>query len=106
MRRGRVVRCRRKKADRAPWPNLLVPWGLRFQADSGYAPAKESLKEFERRGFTLADTAAVSNSAHDTKASKSSSTNLQLTFLNFSPDTVKHTPDSLLVEDVMKAASI
>jgi TPR repeat protein len=89
--------------------NLVVPrdWDEAYRwvkraADSGYAPAKESLKEFERRGH---------GHPHDTSFAKStlsgsvqSSSAIQLTFLNFSPDTARTIPDSVLLDDALKAA--
>ena len=92
--------------------NLVVPkdWSeayrwVKLAADSGYAPAKESLKEFERRGYhSQSDTTQVASTG-DAQAASHSGT-LQLPFLNFSPDTVKQAPDSILVDDVLKAAAL
>ncbi len=92
--------------------NLVVPkntseayrW-MKLAADSGYAPARESLKEFERRGFGAAEPASTEMSQGDSSAALQRGA-IQLMFLNFSDDTVKVAPDSVLVADGMKAAAL
>ncbi|MDL1894296.1 SEL1-like repeat protein [Sphingobacteriales bacterium CHB3] len=92
--------------------NLVVPqdWNeayrwVRLAADSGYTPAKESLKEFEKRGIRPpADTTNRQTSATSPAQSSTPSTGIQLQFLNFSQDTVKAPGDSVLFEDAVKAA--
>ncbi len=92
--------------------NLVVPkntgeayrW-MKLAADSGYAPARESLKEFERRGFGTADPAPAEMLQSDSSATLQRGA-IQLMFLNFSDDTVKAAPDSVLVADGMKAATL
>lgn len=90
--------------------NLVVPkdWDeayrwVKLAADSGYVPAKESLKEFERRGY---HSSADTNHAASSGDAPSYSGTFQLPFLNFSPDTIKQAPDSILVDDVLKAAAL
>ncbi|MEO8166864.1 MAG: tetratricopeptide repeat protein, partial [bacterium] len=90
--------------------NLVVPrdWNAAYKwvklaADSGYVPAKESLKEFERRGYhSPSDT----NRAGTPGDAPSYSGTFQLPFLNFSPDTIKQAPDSILVDDALKTAAL
>lgn len=94
--------------------NLVVPkdWNeayrwVKLAADSGYIPAKESLKEFERRGYhSPADTSRAALPGDTQHPPSSHSGTLQLPFLNFSPDTVKQPADSILVDDVLKAAAL
>ncbi len=88
--------------------NLIVPrdWNeayrlVKLAADSGYVPAKESLKEFERRGY---HSSTDTNQPASSSDAPSYSGTFQLPFLDFSPDTVKQAPDSILVDDVLKAA--
>lgn len=88
--------------------NLVVPrnWNeayrwVKLAADSGYAPAKESLKEFERRGYHSPSDTNQKASSGD---APSYSGTFQLPFLDFSPDTIKQAPDSVLVDDVLKSA--
>ncbi len=90
--------------------NLVVPrdWNAAYKwvklaADSGYVPAKESLKEFERRGYhSPSDTNRTGTSGDP----PSYSGTFQLPFLNFSPDTIKQAPDSILVDDALKTAAL
>lgn len=94
--------------------NLVLPqdWNeayrwVKLAADSGYAPAKESLKEFEKRGIRPpADTTNRQASATSPSQSSAPSTGIQLQFLNFSQDTVKAPGDSVLFEDAVKAAML
>jgi hypothetical protein len=88
--------------------NLVVPrnWNeayrwVKLAADSGYGPAKEALKELEKRGYG-GDTVRSSHQA--TEHSLASSGTLQLTFLNFSQDTTAAPSDSVLLDDALKAA--
>lgn len=86
--------------------NLVVPanwkeayrW-MKLASDSGYAPAKNVLKEFARRGYGEAEP-ATQNFSNDNTGSAT----LQLSFINFSDDTLVATPDSVLVDDLHKAS--
>ncbi len=89
--------------------NLVVPtnWSeayrwVKLAADSGYAPARDALKEFARRGYG-SDSSA---SGRKNESAAPSSGAIQLLFINFSSDTIKATPDSLLVDDLYKAATL
>lgn len=90
--------------------NLVIPkdWSeayrwVKLAADSGYVPAKESLKEFERRGY---HSSADTNHAASSSDAPSYSGTFQLPFLNFSPDTTRQAPDSILVDDILKTAAL
>ncbi|MBI5473200.1 MAG: sel1 repeat family protein [Ignavibacteriae bacterium] len=91
--------------------NLIVPkntgeayrW-MKLAADSGYAPARESLKDFERRGFGSGSSASTALSSIDTSASQRGT--IQLQFLTFNDDTIKTPADSVLVEDGLKAGAL
>lgn len=90
--------------------NLVVPanWQEAFQwvklaADSGYAPAKAILPAFERRGYR-SDSSAAQRTRGEPEASTRGA--IQLLFINFSPDTIKVSPDSVLVDDLLKAAAL
>lgn len=94
--------------------NLVVPrnWNDAYRfakaaADSGYAPAAGFLKELERRGYMplpQIDSSTVSPSIAATHQPRHSS--MQLLLLDFSPDTAKATPDSILVADGLRAAEL
>jgi hypothetical protein len=90
--------------------NLVVPanWNEAFRwvklaADSGYAPAKAILTEFERRGYR-SDSSAAGHADGAPEASTPGA--IQLLFINFSTDTIKASPDSVLVDDLFKAAAL
>ncbi|MBX2991420.1 MAG: sel1 repeat family protein [Bacteroidetes bacterium] len=86
--------------------NEAYRW-VKLAADSGYAPAKESLKEFEKRGIRPpADSANRQTSDGTVTQRTSSSGGIQLQFLNFSQDTIKAPSDSVLFEDAVKAAML
>jgi TPR repeat protein len=94
--------------------NLVVPqnWPEAYRwtkraADSGYAPAKEALRFFEQRGYGSSSDAHASTTeaSRPSVSSAPSPPQLQVLFLDFSPDTLQATPDSLLVDDVLKAAA-
>jgi TPR repeat protein len=75
---------------------------LKLAADSGYAPAKETLKEFERRGYRPASDSADAEAP--TKQSAGQRSALQFQFLNFTTDTTKAPSDTVLLEDAVRAA--
>lgn len=90
--------------------NLVVPvnWHEAYRwvqraADSGYAPAKAILPEFARRGYR-ADSSVSSRANGELEATTPGA--MQLLFINFSPDTIKASPDSVLVDDLVKAAAL
>ncbi len=92
--------------------NLVVPqnWNEAYRwtklaADSGYAPAKEALKFFEQRGYGGSPD-PHSSAAEGNRSSPAPAPPLQVLFLDFSSDTVQATPDSMLVDDVLKAAPV
>ncbi len=94
--------------------NLVVPQNLpeayrwtKLAADSGYAPAKEALTFFEQRGYGSSSDAHRSTTEGNRSAESSAPTapQLQVLFLDFSPDTLQATPDSLLVDDVLTIAA-
>ncbi len=96
--------------------NLVVPknWDeayrwVKLAADSGYALAQETLKEFEKRGYHPPgdpSSALTSAKASDSQQSSQPSGAIQLTFLNFSPDTARAASDSVLLDDALKAAML
>lgn len=90
--------------------NLVVPQNLseafrltKLAADSGYAAARQGLKLFEHRGFTAA---SATTAARETTLPRtvSQQPSLQVSFLDFSPDTSRSTPDSILVDDLFKSS--
>jgi len=94
--------------------NLVVPqdWNEAYRwtklaADSGYAPAKEALKIFEQRGYGSSSVAQASTreASQPSAPSPAATPVLQPLFLDFSPDTLQATPDSILVDDVAKAVA-
>ncbi len=94
--------------------NLVVPrntteayrW-IKLAADSGYIPAKETLKDFENRGYHRdADSTQQAPSASNGGSSKPQSSGaIQLLFLNFSSDTVRSPADSLLIDDMVRSVA-
>lgn len=95
--------------------NLVVPRNLheayryaKAAADSGYAPAVEFLKELEQRGHVpLSEKNPPPQEPATTPHQQTpQGSGLQVLLLDFSPDTVKPTPDSILVADAMRAADL
>lgn len=91
--------------------NLVVPqnWSEAYRwtklaADSGYAPAKEALKFFAQRGYGPSSDPHPS-ATEGIRSSPPSAPPLQVLFLDFSPDTLQATPDSMLVDDLLKVAA-
>ncbi len=77
-------------------------------ADSGYAPAAAFLKELERRGYLplpeQSSTAEPGSTVPPQRPQQSGG--MQLLLLDFTPDTAKATPDSILIADALRAAEL
>lgn len=81
-------------------PDEAYRWA-KLAADSGYAPAVETLREFEKRGYAPpGDSARLAANGPSSPSRTGASSPLFL----FAPDTTKAPSDTVLIEDAIKAA--